>query len=189
MWWDFSGLTSWHSSISLALTVVYPRGRRVLKASFLTVPVSSQKNLLRLRKCFSKTRTQTWVSKFQTPSSSKAISAFLFFLIRSSIPIVTLYAGYSASQLALFYSTSMQWFHTKTLPLSVSSPDLQLGKLIQTAFMWHWGFPVIWFPCLCSAGHPRFYELIPVVHFSAVTHEQSTSLFIPRTPFYIWKSL
>lgn len=118
---------------------------------------------------------------------SKATFPFLSFLGRSSIPTVILYAGYSASQLAVFYFISRQWYCTKTLPLLVSSSDLQLAKLIQTAFMWHWGFPVIWFPCLCSAGHPRFYELIPAVHFSAVTHEQSASLFTPRTPFYIWK--
>lgn len=117
---------------------------------------------------------------------SKATFPFLSLLGRSSIPTVTLYAGHSASQLALFYFISMQYYHTKTLPLLVSSSDLQLGKLIQTAFMWHWGFPVIWFPHLYSAGHPRFYKLVPGVHFSAVTHKEA-SLFTPRTPSYIWK--
>lgn len=74
---------------------------------------------------------------------SKATFPFLSLLGRSSIPTVTLYAGHSASQLALFYFISMQYYHTKTLPLLVSSSDLQLGKLIQTAFMCHWGF--LWY--------------------------------------------
>lgn len=101
--------------------------------------------------------------------------------------MVILHAGYSASQFAVFRFISTQRYCTKTLPLLVASSDLQLAGAIQTAFMWHWGFSVIWFPRLHSAGHRRFYELIPVLHFSAVTHEQSASLFTPRTPFYIWK--
>lgn len=35
----------------------------------------------------------------------------------------------------------------------VVSSDLQLAGAIQAAFMWHWGFSLIWFPRLRSAGH------------------------------------
>lgn len=52
----------------------------------------------------------------------------------------------------------------------VASSDLQLAGAIQTAFMWHRGFSLIWFPRLDSAGCGRFYELIPVPHYSAVSH-------------------
>jgi len=75
------------------------------------------------------------------------------------------------------------------LPLLVATSDLQLAGAIQTAFMWHWGFSVILFPRLHSAGRRRFYALIPVLCFSAVTHEQSAMLFTPRTPSDIWKPL
>lgn len=43
--------------------------------------------------------------------------------------------------------------HKDTFFFLVVSSDLQLAGAIQAAFMWHWGFSLIWFPRLRSAGH------------------------------------
>lgn len=68
--------------------------------------------------------------------------------------MVLLYASYSASQHAIFHFISTQWYLTKILFFFlVVSSDLQLAGAIQAAFMWHWGFSLIWFPRLRSAGH------------------------------------
>lgn len=122
------------------------------------------------RKSFSKTGFNYGFPNCILSPKSKAIFSFLSFISRNSTPMVLLYAGYSASQLAVFQFISTQWYLTKILPFLVASSDLQLAGAIQTAFMWHGGFSLIWFPRLDSAGCGRFYELIPVPHFSAVTH-------------------
>lgn len=167
----------------LTLIVLYPRGRKGLTVPFFTVSTSPLRGTCSglEKKSFSKTSTQTWISKFH--HKSKANFSSLSFIVRSSTSILPLHAGYSASQLEVFHFISIQWYRTKKLPLFVASSDLQLAGAIQTSFMWHWGFSVLKFPHLHSVGHQWFYELIPVLHFSAVTHKQSASLFTPRTPF------